>query len=108
MEEKDMSTRVSSALKIIFSVIYVVGIIFVVVFSGMYLQHSTIIPYTDAMLPMMRYEIAVWRLIIGLPFMVASCISIVIVYKLRKVSKMILVSLPALVCFAICISYFIS
>jgi hypothetical protein len=73
----------------------------------MYLQHSTIIPYPDSMLPMMKYEIAAWRLIIVLPLMIASCISIVLVYKLRKVSKIMLASLPALVCLALCVSYFI-
>jgi hypothetical protein len=102
-----MNTRSGSVLKIIFSIIYVIGIICVVVFSGMYLQHSTIVPYPDAMLPMMKYEIAAWRLLIGFPFMAASCISIVLAYKLRKVTKMILVSLPAVVCLVMCVSFFI-
>jgi hypothetical protein len=52
---------------------------------------------------MMKYEIAAWRLIIGLPFMVASSISIVLVYKLKKVTKMILVFLPAAVCLVMCV-----
>lgn len=78
-----------------------------VVFSRMYLQHSTIVPYPDAMLPMMKYEIATWRLIIGLPFMVASWISIVLVYKIRKVTKIIFVFIPVAVCLVMCVSYFI-
>ncbi len=102
-----MNAKAGSALKIIFSVIYAIGIICVVVLSGMYLQHSTIVPNPDAMIPMMKYEIAAWRLIIGLPFMIASCISIVLVYKIRKVTKRMLISLPAVVCLVMCASFFI-
>jgi hypothetical protein len=105
--EKEMNERVILFLKVAFSVIYSIGIICVVVFSGMYLQHSTIVPYPDTMIPMMKYEIAAWKLIAGLPFMVASCISVILVYKLMKITKIILVSLPAVVCLMMCISYFL-
>lgn len=102
-----MNTRCILTMKFIFSIIYVVGIVFVIVYSGMYLQHSTIVPHPDTMLPMMVYEIAAWRLIIGVPFMIASCISIILVYKIKKITNIILVSIPAVVCLVMCVFYFI-
>ncbi|MDO5516050.1 MAG: hypothetical protein Q4F66_00750 [Clostridium sp.] len=103
-----MNARLVNIFKILFAMIYAIGITCVLIFGITYLQHSSEIPYPDSMLSMMKYEMAAWRLIIGIPFMAASCISIILVNKIRSAKQIVLILLPLILCLLLSINYFIA
>lgn len=103
-----MKIKLKQLLKLLLELIYAIGVLCVVIFGITYVQHSTEIPYPDAMLPMMKYEVGAWRLMIGMPFMTISCVSVILINKIRKVGQILLLLLPAIVCLLIGIHYFIT
>lgn len=94
--------------KVIFTAIYSVGCACVAGYGLLYLQHSTEIPNPEAMLPMMEYERAVWCLILGVPFMALSCLSVVLAYQTKKGIKRAATWLPVMVCLVIIAHYFVA
>jgi hypothetical protein len=92
-------------LKIVLWGIYLIGICCVVYFGYLYLEHSTVIANPDAMLPMMQYEQAAWKLLIGFPFMIASCASIEVIQKSKPLVVRLLILLPALIELALIVSF---
>jgi hypothetical protein len=94
-------------LKIILTCIYLIGIGCVGYYGILYLKHSTTIPNPEAMLPMMQYEVGAWTLMIGLPFMIASCISVILIYKTKALLHKILLLLPAIIDTILVVSYWI-
>jgi hypothetical protein len=95
-------------LKIVLTCIYILGIICVVRYSFLYLSHSKTILNPNAMIPMMSYEKGAWSLMLGLPFMIIYCLSIIIIYKVRKMNYKILIFLPSIVDIIIVMIYWIS
>ena len=92
-------------IKLMLSALYLLGVICVVTFSVNYIGHSTTVLNPDAMLPMMAYEAALWKLIVVLPFMAFLGTAIVLIYKIRKIYNVVLVLMPSIVCFAMGVSY---
>jgi hypothetical protein len=94
-------------IKPILTCIYLIGIGCVRYYGILYLKHSTTIPNPEAMLLMMQYEVGAWTLMIGLPFMIASCISVILIYKTKTVLHKILLLLPAIIDIILVVNYWI-
>jgi hypothetical protein len=94
-------------LKILLTVIYLIGIGCVVYYGILYLTHSTTIPNPEAMLPMMQYEVGAWALMMGAPFMMASSLSVIWVYQTKAVLHRILLLLPAIADVLLVVSYWV-
>jgi hypothetical protein len=94
-------------LKIVLTGIYVAGICCVLYFGMLYLGHSQTIASPEAMLPMMEYERGAWALMIGLPFVIASCLSLILVYQRKTVLHKVLLFLPAHLDLVLIISYWV-
>ena len=91
----------SKLIKIILTVIYLTGVVFTIYYGIKYCLHSTYVSNPDAMLPFMEYERAFILMAVGFPFMLASTISVIRAWHLKKARhsrlKIVLVSLPAIV-----------
>jgi hypothetical protein len=94
-------------VKIVLTCIYAVGICCVLYFGMLYLGHSQTISNPEVMLPMMEYERGAWALMIGLPFLIASCLSLILVYQIKTVLHKFFLFLPALLDLVLVISYWV-
>ncbi|GGH18870.1 hypothetical protein [Paenibacillus segetis] len=103
----DMNTKANTFMKVLLTCIYVIGVACVIYYSFMYIQHSTEIQNPEAMLPMMQYETGAWIMMLGMPFMIASCISMIWIFKLKKTLGRLWLLLPALIEIVVIASYWI-
>lgn len=95
-------------LKILSIIIYIIGIMFVIVLGVKYVMHSTEILNPDAMLPVMRYELASFKIIIGTPIMFISSIFTKYMNMIKGKRNTFLILLPGIICIIISLHYIIS
>lgn len=91
----------SKLLKIIFTVIYVIGIGFTVYYAVRFGLQSDHVAYPDAMIPFTDSEIAFTRMAMGCPLMMLSAFSMMWVYDLKHTQhprrNSVLIFLPAVI-----------
>lgn len=78
-------------------IVYSIGVLCVIVLSAGYLRRSTEVTNPDAMLPLSQYEACVLLLLFGLPFLLAACVMLCILFSQWSVRRKISVFLPLLV-----------
>lgn len=79
------------------ALVYAAGIVCVVVLSVGYFRHSTEIANPNAMLPMTEAERCVLLLLFGLPFLLAACVMMCIMFSKWSISRKIVVFFPIIV-----------
>lgn len=91
----------SKLLKIIFTIIYVIGIGFTVYYGVRFCMQSDHVSAPDAMIPFTDSEIAFTRMAMGCPLMMLSALSMMWVYDLKNAQhsrrNIFLIFLPAIV-----------
>lgn len=83
--------------QIITNAVYRGGWLWVAFFTAGYIRHSEVVPSPDAMLPMMEYERCVIALLFSLPFLLAACVMLVIMFPERSKVQKIAAFLPVLI-----------
>jgi len=80
-------SKKSMPVRIALTVIYVIGILMTAYFGVKCFLPSTTEPDPMAMIPFTENERAFVLMAFGFPFMLASCLSVIWAYGLRKTSK---------------------
>lgn len=93
-KEKALDIAVK-VVKTILTLIYVFGIVCVLWCSFLYFRHSTTVESPDAMLPFMEYERGAWALMVGVPLLTISSMTVIAAHEIEKWKHRLMCFIPS-------------